>query len=155
MCVCVCINTLYNVMHVHVCDGECMYMCVHTVYIHVHVQCIAYVCYHILKVNPHTHSLPNALHKPWIQSLVVILEVNPASHSCNYILPFRGIPHHNLPAFCVVISHTHFLYVFVTLKCVLCVRVHACVCVCVSVCVCVCVTFIPRVLSISYSTGRP
>ena len=32
------------------------------------------------------HHLPNALHEPWIQGLVVILEVNPSPHACHDIL---------------------------------------------------------------------
>ena len=52
---------------------------------------------------PPPHSLPSlphspyTLHEPWVKGLVVILEVNPASHTSHHILQTRQSSDHNHP----------------------------------------------------------
>lgn len=47
---------------------------------------------------------PDRLHEGRVQSLVVILEINPTTSPGHNLLPGGGVPHNNLPALRVVVS---------------------------------------------------
>jgi len=51
---------------------------------------------------------PHRLHKRRIQRLVVMVKVNPSSHTFNCFSPFVGVTHDNRPTFRIVFGDSHF-----------------------------------------------
>jgi len=51
---------------------------------------------------------PHGLHKRRIQRLVIMIKVNPSSHTFNCFSPFVGITHDNRPTFRIVFGDSHF-----------------------------------------------
>lgn len=51
---------------------------------------------------------PDAFHESRVQCLVVVIKINPSSHTFDCLSPFTRVSHHNRSAFGVVFVDTHF-----------------------------------------------
>lgn len=59
---------------------------------------------------------PDTFHECGVQSLVVVVKVDPASHTFDGLSPFAGVSHDNSSALGVVLIDTHCQDIVLTLK---------------------------------------
>ena len=92
---------------------------------------------------------PFGFHKGWVKSLVIVVEIDPTSHTLNGCSPLRGVTHDNGSALGVVLCDTHVHDILFSLWSMV-NHMHSFYSI-----LRISSTLMPSFLSISYSTGKP